>query len=818
MSLTADPPRFTHHDSTFTPSASASASAQQPKPTLTPATHNPAAAPAPAPTSASAQSSSQQPLSSPASSSSTSSSVGAGGLADSEILGGGQEARLNRAGGSTGSLATTASTGSIAGSSATSQSRDNSISRGKMAVVGEHSSTGSGPGSSQAQAGPTHTGGPPKLRRSSTTSSEASGQYYDAQAATPGSSSGAGGAGEVGRPRRKSARMGSFEPRSTSQPTAEGYTNHNQDQDGDDEADPPSWTSAQTSPAQTAPREPPSSAAAPTAQPAPAPRSVNHVDIVSYPSADLLRLLASLLEQIAKANDALHQRAASASGSRPRSGVVTPGGTEDPHNAFERGRFDAAPLNSPITPLARPHMGDILMRDRNEGEGEDEDEDQEEELPVTPGVDLLREVGSAGGVDGFMPSLGGTHYPVPLARRRGSSFLRARDINAPAPAYNRTRSAGPTNTGPSMSAAGPLPGSIPPGSTPPVREHAFPANAGGGNGSSSKASGGAEEQPLTCLLTASSVALSSPSATLCFHARNVPAISIEAYLLRILKYCPTTNEVFLSLLVYFDRMARVGLEAQRLGLVQAAPRGRAETSGGALTDSAAAPGGSRLFAIDSFNIHRLIIAGVTVASKFFSDVFYTNSRYAKVGGLPLNELNQLELQFLLLNDFRLKIPVDELQRYADQLILYWVGRNGEGPQVDHPGEPGAAPVSSGQAPAQAPAPARQPSATPAAGEPLTASAVASAALLHQQQHQQHQPQHQPHHSGTSTPRRPSPGQHVGSAFMGRPRSVRSQPSSSGTSVTSTVTPGTPSTPRNASGGWPDDTPSGSEAGEPMDQD
>jgi len=36
------------------------------------------------------------------------------------------------------------------------------------------------------------------------------------------------------------------------------------------------------------------------------------------------------------------------------------------------------------------------------------------------------------------------------------------------------------------------------------------------------------------------------------------------------------------------------------------------------------------FAIDSYNVHRLVIAGVTVASKFFSDIFYTNSRYAKV--------------------------------------------------------------------------------------------------------------------------------------------------------------------------------------------
>ena len=44
---------------------------------------------------------------------------------------------------------------------------------------------------------------------------------------------------------------------------------------------------------------------------------------------------------------------------------------------------------------------------------------------------------------------------------------------------------------------------------------------------------------------------------------------------------------------------------------------------------------------------------------------------AQVGGLPLNELNQLELQFLLLNDFQLTIPLDELQSYADHLLLRW---------------------------------------------------------------------------------------------------------------------------------------------------
>ncbi|KAL9933691.1 hypothetical protein V8E36_007349 [Tilletia maclaganii] len=200
--------------------------------------------------------------------------------------------------------------------------------------------------------------------------------------------------------------------------------------------------------------------------------------------------------------------------------------------------------------------------------------------------------------------------------------------------------------------------------------------------------------------TAAQAALMTPSSTLCFHARNVPTINVESYLLRILKYCPTTNEVFLSLLVYFDRMSRMGSGAGPGEDNKTAPAGQAaglppsrtreisasfgelsaDGQDGARSDTPdTGPQreprpGMRGFAIDSFNVHRLIIAGLTVSSKFFSDVFYTNSRYAKVGGLPAHELNQLELQFLLLNDFHLVIPLDELQRYADQLLVYGKGQ------------------------------------------------------------------------------------------------------------------------------------------------
>jgi len=39
--------------------------------------------------------------------------------------------------------------------------------------------------------------------------------------------------------------------------------------------------------------------------------------------------------------------------------------------------------------------------------------------------------------------------------------------------------------------------------------------------------------------------------------------------------------------------------------------------------------------------------------------------------LPLPELNHLELQFLLLNDFRLSIPVEELEAYGTMLVEFY---------------------------------------------------------------------------------------------------------------------------------------------------
>lgn len=124
---------------------------------------------------------------------------------------------------------------------------------------------------------------------------------------------------------------------------------------------------------------------------------------------------------------------------------------------------------------------------------------------------------------------------------------------------------------------------------------------------------------------------STTNSVLAFHGKNVPSITILSYLSRIHKYCPTTYEVFLSLLVYFDRMTeQVNKKDACYGL-----KGSVTKEDTPATPTPTPPPSdthniSHVFVVDSFNIHRLVIAGVTCASKFFSDVFYTNSRYAKV--------------------------------------------------------------------------------------------------------------------------------------------------------------------------------------------
>ncbi|KJE88956.1 cyclin [Capsaspora owczarzaki ATCC 30864] len=126
-----------------------------------------------------------------------------------------------------------------------------------------------------------------------------------------------------------------------------------------------------------------------------------------------------------------------------------------------------------------------------------------------------------------------------------------------------------------------------------------------------------------------------------FHAKSPPQINIQLYLQRFAKYAPVGNECFVLLLVYLDRLV------QRTGSI-----------------------------ITSLNIHRLLLTAILIASKFCQDKYYTNRHFSKVGGLPLNELNMLELEFLTHLDFDLNTSLDWLEKYYVQLRTHFQRKHG----------------------------------------------------------------------------------------------------------------------------------------------
>ncbi|KAI9476683.1 cyclin-domain-containing protein [Coemansia mojavensis] len=123
-----------------------------------------------------------------------------------------------------------------------------------------------------------------------------------------------------------------------------------------------------------------------------------------------------------------------------------------------------------------------------------------------------------------------------------------------------------------------------------------------------------------------------------FHSRTVPSIPIHDYLERVAKFVCLENDSLLAVLVYLDRITRAQLHRPAL-------------------------------APSPYNIHRMAITAITIAHKFNSDIFFNNARYSKVGGVPLAELNQLELEMLFLIKFDLKVDTAELQQWARTAAL-----------------------------------------------------------------------------------------------------------------------------------------------------
>ena len=120
-----------------------------------------------------------------------------------------------------------------------------------------------------------------------------------------------------------------------------------------------------------------------------------------------------------------------------------------------------------------------------------------------------------------------------------------------------------------------------------------------------------------------------------FLSKKPPNISIHKYLKRFMKYSRPEPSTIIIALIYIDKIC----DESNLQLTM-------------------------------LNIHRLALACLVVATKYNEDDYYSNEFYAKVGGVSLEELNQLEYNILILLNFNVYIDDELFEKYESQIKDY----------------------------------------------------------------------------------------------------------------------------------------------------
>ena len=122
-----------------------------------------------------------------------------------------------------------------------------------------------------------------------------------------------------------------------------------------------------------------------------------------------------------------------------------------------------------------------------------------------------------------------------------------------------------------------------------------------------------------------------------FDARQVPSITIEAYVMRMKELVVCSESCYIIALLYLDLIVQK----------------------------------HKSFRITRYNIHRLYLTSMVVTVKFYEDEYYDNIYWSYVGGIACEEMNVLEKEMLLLLDFNLTISKDNYDHYLETMRAYY---------------------------------------------------------------------------------------------------------------------------------------------------
>ena len=120
-----------------------------------------------------------------------------------------------------------------------------------------------------------------------------------------------------------------------------------------------------------------------------------------------------------------------------------------------------------------------------------------------------------------------------------------------------------------------------------------------------------------------------------FSTKSPPKVTLQYFFGRIKRYSKIEKSTLIIILIYADRMCT--------------------TSG---------------IILNPHNIHRIILGCLLLAIKYNEDIYFTNEQYAKIGGVSLKEINDLESFSIDFLDYNLFISTDIFDKYYKYISNY----------------------------------------------------------------------------------------------------------------------------------------------------
>jgi len=119
---------------------------------------------------------------------------------------------------------------------------------------------------------------------------------------------------------------------------------------------------------------------------------------------------------------------------------------------------------------------------------------------------------------------------------------------------------------------------------------------------------------------------------MCFSSKSLPEISLYEYLIRIQKYSLVEKNTLILALIYIDRLCKIGK-----------------------------------IILTNYNIYRILFSALILAIKYNEDKYFDNEYYSQIAGIKMDELKNIEYNFLSLCDFNVFVDEETFEKYSRNL-------------------------------------------------------------------------------------------------------------------------------------------------------